>query len=64
MLVPFMVESIRNSARKTRAQLEQLNRKVDKLIEILERTEPSAARPIEHRAQPTERARKEPTISG
>jgi predicted PurR-regulated permease PerM len=64
LLVPFMIESIRNSSRKTRAELERLNQKVDELIEILDRTGPSAARPGEPRAQHTERARKEPTISG
>jgi hypothetical protein len=62
LLVPFMIESIRNSARKSRAQLELLNQKMDRLIEILERGEPTrAAGP---RAQHHERARKEPTISG
>jgi hypothetical protein len=62
LLVPFMIESIRNSARKTRAQLELLNKKMDRLIDLLERGEPTrAAGP---RAQHAERARKEPTISG
>jgi hypothetical protein len=61
LLVPFMIESIRNSARKTRAQLELLNQKMDRLIDILERSEP--ARTAGPRAQ-HERARKEPTISG
>ena len=41
LLVPFMIESIRNSSRKSRAQLELLNQKMDRLIEILERSEPA-----------------------
>jgi hypothetical protein len=61
LLVPFMIESIRNSSRKTRAQLELLNQKMDRLIETLERGEP-ASRTVGPRAQHTERARKEPTI--
>jgi len=63
LLVPFMIESIRNSARKTRTQLELLNTKMDRLIDLLERSEPTvrADRP---RAQHAERVRKEPTISG
>ncbi len=63
LLVPFMIESIRNSSRKSRAQLELLNHKVDRLIEILERGQP-AARAGGPRTQHAERARKEPTISG
>jgi hypothetical protein len=62
LLVPFMIESIRNSSRKTRAQLELLNQKMDRLIDILERAEPTRA--AERRTQHAERARKEPTISG
>jgi Flp pilus assembly protein TadB len=63
LLVPFMIESIRNSSRKTRAQLELLNQKMDRLIDILERGE-SAGRTVGPRAQHAERVRKEPTISG
>ena len=63
LLVPFMIESIRNSSRKTRAQLELLNQKMDRLIDILERGEP-VSRTVSPRAQHTERVRKEPTISG
>ncbi len=63
LLVPFMIESIRNSSRKSRAQLELLNQKMDRLIEILERSEP-AARVVGPRTKHAERARKEPTISG
>ncbi len=64
LLVPFMIESIRNSARKTRAQLELLNQKMDNLIDILERSEPATRAAGPARAQHAERARKEPTISG
>jgi hypothetical protein len=63
LLVPFMIESIRNSGRKSRAQLELLNQKVDRLIDLLERGEP-VSRTVSPRAQHAERARKEPTISG
>jgi hypothetical protein len=62
LLVPFMIESIRNSGRKSRAQLELLNQKMDRLIELLERGEPTRA--SAPRAHHHERARKEPTISG
>ena len=63
LLVPFMIESIRNSSRKSRAELEMLNKKMDRLIDLLERTE-SAPRSTAHRAQHADRVRKEPTISG
>jgi hypothetical protein len=63
LLVPFMIESIRNSSRKSRAELELLNQKMDRLIEILERSEP-AARVVGTRTHHPERVRKEPTISG
>jgi hypothetical protein len=63
LLVPFMIESIRNSSRKSRAELELLNQKMDRLIDILERGEP-ATRTVGRRAQDAERVRKEPTISG
>jgi hypothetical protein len=63
LLVPFMIESIRNSSRKTRAQLELLNQKMDRLIEILERGEP-VTRTVGPRARHAEHVRKEPTISG
>jgi hypothetical protein len=63
LLVPFMIESIRNSSRTTRAQLELLNQKMDRLIDILERAEP-ANRTAGPRSQHAERVRKEPTISG
>jgi len=63
LLVPFMIESIRNSSRKSRTELELLNQKMDRLIELLERSEPPA-RVVGTRAQHAERGRKEPTISG
>ena len=62
LLVPFMIESIRNSSRKTRTQLELLNQKMDRLIDLLERGEPTG-RTVGPRSQHTERVRKEPTIS-
>jgi len=70
LLVPFMIEGIRNSTRKANQQLELLNRKVDKLIELLgrgDRGEEQIVRADELRdARPRvqERTRKEPTISG
>lgn len=63
LLVPFMIESIRNSSRRSRTELELLNQKMDRLIELLERSEPPA-RVVGTRAQRAERVRKEPTISG
>jgi len=64
LLVPFMIESIRNSTRKANSQLELLNKKMDKLIELLDKTEAPFARANEPRPNLGERARKEPTISG
>jgi hypothetical protein len=67
LLVPFMIESIRGWSRKSYAELEQLNKKVDRLIVLLEeRADMSAPLPIERPAREvrTERARKEPTILG
>lgn len=68
LLVPFMIEGIRNSTRKANLQLELLNRKLDKLIEVLDRGDaPPNVRtgePREARPHAVERARKEPTISG
>jgi predicted PurR-regulated permease PerM len=64
LLVPFMIESIRNSTRKANLQLEQLNQKVDKLIALLDRSDAPIVRSGEPRPHLAERARKEPTISG
>ncbi|HVS23799.1 MAG TPA: hypothetical protein VMU03_08770 [Gammaproteobacteria bacterium] len=64
LLVPFMIEGIRTSTRKATLQLGELNQKVDKLIALLERDDAPSARPAEPRPDRTERARKEPTISG
>jgi len=63
LLVPFMIESIRNSSRRSRTELELLNQKMDRLIELLERGEPGT-RVAGTRTKQAERARKEPTISG
>jgi hypothetical protein len=35
LLVPFMIESIRNSSRKTYLELEATNRKLDRLLALL-----------------------------
>jgi hypothetical protein len=70
LLVPFMIESIRGWTRKSYGELEQLNKKIDRLIVLLgERADAATLRPLERparepRAERTERARKEPTISG
>jgi hypothetical protein len=67
LFVPFMIESIRGWTRKSYVELEQLNKKVDRLIVLLgERADGGALRPIERPAREprAERARKEPTISG
>jgi hypothetical protein len=68
LLVPFMIESIRGSARRSYLELEELNRKVDKLTALLsDRSELPPVRMVEPREPRTarpERARKEPTISG
>jgi hypothetical protein len=67
LLVPFMIESIRGWSRKSHGELEQLNKKVDRLIVLLaERADTPAPRPIERPVPDArvERARKEPTISG
>jgi hypothetical protein len=45
LLVPFMIESIRGSVRKTYLELEALNEKLDRLIALLERDR-GAATPI------------------
>lgn len=70
LLVPFMIESIRGWTRKSYVELEELNKKVDRLIVLLsERAEAElpVLRPIERppaQELRPERARKEPTISG
>ncbi len=68
LFVPFMIESIRGWTRKSYVELEQLNKKVDRLIVLLsERAEgPVVLRQVERPAREPrpERARKEPTISG
>ena len=54
LLVPFMIESIRGSTRRTAAELEELNDKLDRLLLLLEnRIAPEASPPpAEVRAQP------------
>ena len=64
LLVPFMIESIRNSTRKSHQQLELLNQKVDKLIELLDKSDAPILRSSEPRANRGDRSRREPTISG
>jgi hypothetical protein len=79
LLVPFMIESIRGSVRKTYLELEALNEKLDRLLErdrgaatpIHAPPSDSAPRVEEQplveerpRAERVERVRKEPTISG
>jgi hypothetical protein len=65
LFVPFMIESIRGSTRKTYAELEQLNKKVDRLILLLSESADGPLRRIERPAREPrpERARREPTIS-
>lgn len=64
-LVPFMIESIRQSARKTHEELVELNTKLDRLNALLASR---AATPTSY-AEPTvpekpePRGRREPTIS-
>jgi hypothetical protein len=68
LLVPFMIESIRGSTRRSHLELGELNKKVDKLIALLsergDRSELPPVRMVEPRGARPERARKEPTISG
>jgi hypothetical protein len=72
-LVPFMIESIRQSARKTHEELVELNRKIEELNDRLAdsaRTAPAprASQPSKPGARPEAgqseaRGRREPTIS-
>jgi hypothetical protein len=67
LLVPFMIESIRGSTRKTYLELAELNKKLEHLLAVLEKD--SAARVnVERPAAPQRETRpaatrKEPTIS-
>ena len=63
-LVPFMVESIRQSARKTHEELVELNAKLDRLNALLAqgRTVTRDAEPVIV-DKPEPRGRREPTIS-
>jgi hypothetical protein len=73
LLVPFMIESIRSSTRKSYFELVELNKKIDRLIVMLaerdaelHRESPDfdlfESRPTSE--MPPPRSRKEPTISG
>jgi hypothetical protein len=72
LLVPFMIESIRTSSRKTYHEVAELNKKLDRLIVMLAerdsglRNDAADFDLFESRPAPDarERARKEPTISG
>jgi hypothetical protein len=67
LLVPFMIESIRGWTRKSYVELEQLNKKIDRLTVLLAEREAEMPplRPVERPARDVhaERARREPTIS-
>jgi len=66
-LVPFMIEGIRQSTRKTHEELAEMNRKLDRLSSALTHGAPPVDRPprSEPRAdrEPAPRTRREPTIS-
>jgi hypothetical protein len=68
LLVPFMIESIRGWTRKSYVELEQLNKKMDKLIVLLDERAslPPVHYPLDRPARDpiAERTRREPTISG
>jgi hypothetical protein len=68
LLVPFMIESIRGSVRRSSLELAELNKKMDRVIELLaERNELPPFHGYEtHDVRPSaaERTRREPTISG
>jgi|SRR5690606_7845311 len=63
-LVPFMIESIRQSARKTHDELVEMNAKLDRLNALLShgRREAAPSRP-EPTVPDEPRGRREPTIS-
>ncbi|HZF28406.1 MAG TPA: hypothetical protein VE907_04770 [Gammaproteobacteria bacterium] len=72
LLVPFMIESIRTSTRKSYFELVELNKRLDRLIVLLAerdtglRSERADFDLFESRPAsdlPPDRARKEPTIS-
>jgi len=65
-LVPFMIESIRQSARKTHEELVDLNAKLDRLNALLSQGAASAPAGRPEPGVPettTPRGRREPTIS-
>ena len=75
LLVPFMLESIRSWSRKTYHELEEMNRKLDRLTALLDDRTAEPPVLLDTRIDPrgdvrsareprADRARKEPTISG
>ena len=77
LLVPFMIESIRGSTRKTHLELTELNEKLDRLLAALEKNATARGEPAPpaeahappappeppRREQRPAPTRKEPTIS-
>lgn len=71
LLVPFMIEGIRGATRKTYLESQEINRKLDRLITLLDEQSRGAAPRIdtlyapelEPRGPDIRAARKEPTIS-
>jgi hypothetical protein len=47
LLVPFMIESIRTSSRRSLTELEEINDKMDRLVALLERQQTPRALPAE-----------------
>ena len=47
LLVPFMIESIRSSNRRSAAELEEINDKMDRVVALLERQRTPHALPAE-----------------
>ena len=63
LLVPFMIESIRGSARKTYLELEALNEKLDRLITLLDARDRGAAQQIHSPpAEPRPNGEDEPRV--
>ncbi len=47
LLVPFMIESIRSSNRRSAAELEEINDKLERVVALLERRSAPSATPAE-----------------
>ena len=62
LLVPFMIESIRGSARKTYLELEALNEKLDRLITLLDARDRGAALQVQSPADSRPRGEEEPPV--